>query len=197
LNKPFSQACVNNREPITAVLKRLLAEGQRVLEIGSGTGQHAVWIGQQIPTVTWQTSDRCENHSAIQQWVAESNLTNVYPPIALDVAIDPWPNSQFDMIFSSNTAHIMAWQDVEKMFQLVSNGLNTGGYFCLYGPMQYDGIIEHASNRAFNQKLKSDCPHRAIRDVNELNQLATNGNMQWVEDNAMPANNRLLVWLKS
>ena len=116
MNKPFSQACVNNREPITAVLERLLAEGQRVLEIGSGTGQHAVWIGQQIPSITWQTSDRCENHSAIQQWVAESNLTNVYPPIALDVAIDPWPDSQFDMIFSSNTAHIMAWQDVEKCF---------------------------------------------------------------------------------
>ena len=188
---------MNNREPITEVLKRLLADGQSVLEIGSGTGQHAVWIGQQIPSITWQTSDRCDNHSAIQQWVAESNLTNVYPPIALDVAVDPWPDSQFDMIFSSNTAHIMAWQEVEKMFQLVSNGLHTGGYFCLYGPMQYDGIIEHASNRAFNQKLKSDCPHRAIRDVSDLNQLATKGSMQLVEDNAMPANNRLLVWLKN
>ena len=188
---------MNNREPITAVLKRLLAEGQRVLEIGSGTGQHAVWIGQQIPSITWQTSDRCENHSAIQQWVTESNLTNVYPPIALDVAIDPWPDSQFDMIFSSNTAHIMAWQDVEKMFQLVSNGLNTGGYFCLYGPMQYDGIIEHASNRAFNQKLKSDFLFCKKKKANDLNQLATNGNMQLTEDNAMPANNRLLVWLKS
>ena len=134
MNKPFSQACENNRSPIGAVLMRLLSTSASVLELGSGTGQHAVRFAQQLPHLHRQTSDRMENHSGINQWLDGSGLDNVGAPIALDVSRDVWPTEPFDAVFSSNTAHIMAWSEVEIMFSRVSGTLSAGGLFCLYGP---------------------------------------------------------------
>jgi len=196
MNKPFSQACENNHSPIGAVLTRLFSTSASVLELGSGTGQHAVWFAPQLPHLHWQTSDRVENHSGINQWLDESGLENIGAPIALDISRDDWPTEPFDAVFSSNTAHIMAWPEVEIMFSQVAGTLSAGGLFCLYGPMKYSGVITAESNRAFDHRLKANNPRQGIREFNDLDQLALIAGMSLLEDNSMPANNRLLVWQK-
>jgi SAM-dependent methyltransferase len=197
MHKPFSQACENNRSPIGEVLIPLLSTSASVLELGSGTGQHAVWFAQQLSHLHWQTSDRMENHSGINQWLDESGLTNIGAPIALDIGHDVWPTQPFDAVFSSNTAHIMAWPDVEIMFGQVAETLSAGGLFFLYGPMKYSGVIAAVSNRAFDRRLKESNPRQGIRDFNALDRLALTAGMNLLEDNAMPANNRLVVWQKT
>ena len=197
MHKPFSQACENNRSPIGEVLIPLLSTSASVLELGSGTGQHAVWFAQQLSHLHWQTSDRMENHSGINQWLDESGLNNIGAPIALDIGRDVWPTQTFDAAFSSNTAHIMEWPDVEIMFSQVAGILSAGGLFFLYGPMKYSGVIAAESNRAFDHRLKEINPRQGIRDFNNLDTLALTAGMNLLEDNAMAANNRLLVWQKN
>ena len=197
MNKPFSQACENNRGPISSVLVRLLSKSRSVLELGSGTGQHAVWFAQQLPNIHWQTSDREENHTGIRQWLDDSGLDNIGYPICMHIGRDTWPTVSFDAVFSSNTAHIMAWPEVEIMFSAVGNILARGGLFFLYGPMKYSGIIAEESNRTFDCRLKASNPQQGIRDFNALNQLALTVGLHLLEDNPMPANNRLIIWQKS
>lgn len=194
--KPFSAACENNREAIGSVLKKLLFKAKSVFEIGSGTGQHAVWFAENLPHLQWYTSDKRDNHTGINQWLEESGLENVQPPITLDVAKDIWPTITVDAVFSSNTAHIMAWPDVQCMFRGASALLAADGLFFLYGPMQYGGVITPQSNRDFNDHLKKTNPAQGIREFDDLDQLAKSQNMYLLEDNAMPANNQLLVWKK-
>ena len=196
MHKPFSKACENNRSPIGEVLMRLLSTSVSVLELGSGTGQHAAWFAQQLSHLHWQTSDRMENHSGINQWLDESGLNNIGAPITLDIGRDVWPTQTFDAVFSSNTSHIMAWPEVEIMFGQVAEILSSGGLFCLYGPMKYSGVIAAESNRAFDHRLKAHNSRQGIREFYDLDQLALTAGMSLLEDNAMPANNRLLIWQK-
>ena len=196
MTKPFSQACENNRAPISQVLERTLVDCQSVLEIGSGTGQHAVWFSRAMPHLQWQTSDRVENHQGIKQWISDSSLENIHPPLNLDVGVGPWPKGVFDAVFTANTAHIMALSEVELMFSGVSKILMSGGLFCLYGPMQYSGLIAAESNRAFDAKLRAVKSTQGIREFNDLNKLATAVGMELIEDNDLPANNQLIIWQK-
>ena len=196
MTKPFSQACENNRGPISQVLERVLIDCQSVFEIGSGTGQHAVWFSRAMPHLQWQTSDRKENHPGIKQWISDSSLENIHHPLALDVGVGPWPEGLFDAIFTANTAHIMALSEVELMFSGVSKLLISGGLFCLYGPMQYSGVIAAESNRAFDAKLRAVKSTQGIREFNDLNKLATAVGMELIEDNDLPANNQLIIWQK-
>ena len=196
MTKPFSQACENNRAPISQVLERTLVDCQSVLEIGSGTGQHAVWFSRAMPHLQWQTSDRVENHQGIKQWISDSSLENIHHPLELDVGAGPWPEGLFDAIFTANTAHIMALSEVELMFSGVSKLLISGGLFCLYGPMQYSGVISAESNRAFDAKLRAVKSTQGIRVFNDLNKLATRAGMELIEDNDLPANNQLIIWQK-
>ena len=196
MTKPFSQACENNRAPISQVLERTLVDCQSVLEIGSGTGQHAVWFSRAMPHLQWQTSDRVENHQGIKQWISDSSLENIHPPLNLDVGVGPWPKGVFDAVFTANTAHIMALSEVELMFSGVSKILMSGGLFCLYGPMQYSGVIAAESNRAFDAKLRAVKSTQGIREFNDLNKLATAVGMELIEDNDLPANNQLIIWQK-
>ena len=196
MTKPFSQACENNRAPISQVLERTLVDCQSVFEIGSGTGQHAVWFSRAMPHLQWQTSDRVENHQGIKQWISDSSLENIHPPLNLDVGVGPWPKGVFDAVFTANTAHIMALSEVELMFSGVSKILMSGGLFCLYGPMQYSGLIAAESNRAFDAKLRAVKSTQGIREFNDLNKLATAVGMELIEDNDLPANNQLIIWQK-
>ena len=196
MTKPFSQACENNRGPISQVLERVLIDCQSVFEIGSGTGQHAVWFSRAMPHLQWQTSDRKENHQGIKQWISDSSLENIHHPLELDVGVGPWPEGLFDAIFTANTAHIMALSEVELMFSGVSKLLISGGLFCLYGPMQYSGVIAAESNRAFDAKLRAVKSTQGIREFNDLNKLATAVGMELIEDNDLPANNQLIIWQK-
>lgn len=194
--KPFSQACQNNRDPILHHLRRLFACSQRVLEIGSGTGQHAVHFAKSMPHLHWQTSDLSESHPGIQMWLKDYDLPNVAPPIELNVSA-PWPTTlNADAVFSANTAHIMHWQCVSDLFAGIGRILPVGGLFVLYGPMNYGGSYTSESNERFDVWLKAQDPERGIRDFEKLQSLAQSAGLELMEDNPMPANNRLLAWRK-
>ena len=194
MNKPFSQACENNRGPILDVLRRHLADRWRVLEIGSGTGQHAVFFGAELPQVVWQTSDRIEHHDGIRLWLEDAGLVNVAPPLDLDVLVQPWPVDHADAVFSANTAHIMSPAAVAAMFSGVGRVLNPGGLFLLYGPFSYSGAHTSPSNAAFDASLRARDPEMGVRGFEAVNAMALAAGLELLEDNAMPANNRLLVW---
>ena len=195
MERPFSQACENNKEAILAVLKRYFSDVDSVLEIGSGTGQHAVYFGEHLPHLTWQPADQQSYIQGIQSWLDWKPLTNVLPPVELDVNL-PWPIDSVDAIFSANTVHIMSWPEVEKMFQSIASVLNPRGVFCLYGPFNYRGRYTSESNANFDQCLKQRSPLSGIRDFESIDSLAGRAGLALVSDETMPANNRCLVWQK-
>lgn len=193
--KPHAPATERNREPILAQLERRLPRPARVLEIGSGTGQHAVFFGARLPHVQWQTSDRSENLPGIRQWVEEAALPNVLPPLELDVLEFSFER-RYDAVFSANTLHIMPWNAVCAMIEGIGKTLDAGGLFLVYGPFMRDGRISAPSNVAFNASLKAQAPHMGLRDVSDLEQLARRAGMVLQDTQPMPANNELLVWQK-
>jgi cyclopropane fatty-acyl-phospholipid synthase-like methyltransferase len=196
MNKPFSQACENNKQPILAVLKRIFAKVDRVLEVGSGTGQHAVFFARHLPHLVWYPSDRAENLPGIKQWIAEAGLDNVQQPLELDVSMPLWPIEKMPAVYSANTVHIMSWPEVEAFFEKLGSCLEAGAYFCLYGPFNYDGKYSSESNAGFDQWLKARDPASGIRDFEKLDLLAKQQQLSFRENNPMPANNQLLVWKK-
>ncbi len=192
--KPFAESCVQNQQPILEVLRVEFANVREVLEIGSGTGQHAVFFAAQLPHLTWQCSDVADYHSGIQAWIDDARLANVRAPLALDVARDAWPEQTFDGIFSANTVHIMGWPEVERMFEGIGRVLAPGGRFCLYGPFNYGGQFTSDSNARFDQWLKARDARSGVRHFEDLQQLAARAGLSLAQDYAMPANNRTLVW---
>lgn len=194
--KPFAESCEENKLPILAVLRTEFAAVTRVLEIGSGTGQHAIFFARELPHLTWQTSDVAEYHPGIRAWIGDAALDNVRAPLTLDVARDVWPAATYDGVFSANTTHIMGWPEVEAMFAGIGTVLETGGRFCLYGPFNYGGDYTSASNARFDQWLKARDPRSGVRDFEALNRLAEAAGLRLLKDYAMPANNRTLVWMK-
>ena len=193
----FSEACERNKDAILSVIEPLLKDKSSVLEVGSGTGQHAVYFAEKLKHLHWQTSDQLENHPSIESWVNESNRQNITPPIELDVLESQWPESEFDAVFSANTAHIMPWRAVEAMFKGVAEVLMDGGIFILYGPFNYNGQFTSESNRNFEAWLKSVDPQRGIRDFDAVQKIANSHQLKLADDIVMPANNRSLIWKKN
>jgi cyclopropane fatty-acyl-phospholipid synthase-like methyltransferase len=194
--KPFAESSEQNKHVILAVLQQEFAHAQSVLEIGSGTGQHAVFFAAQLPHLHWYASDVAENLPGIVQWLSEFIGDNLSGPLLLDVTQGEWPLAQVDAIFSANTAHIMHWPAVQAMFRGAANVLQTGGRFCLYGPFNYHGAFTSDSNTRFDEWLKARDPQSGVRDIEDLSALAEEVGLQLVRDHAMPANNRTLVWQK-
>jgi cyclopropane fatty-acyl-phospholipid synthase-like methyltransferase len=194
MNKPYAESCEQNRGPILSVIKPLLENCNSVLEIGSGTGQHAVYFAAQMPHLVWHTSDCAEYLPGINLWLDDAGLDNVRRPVELDVSRSKWPRIHVDAVFSANTVHIMHWRDVETLFAGVGELLNKGGGFLLYGPFNYDGSYTSASNASFDLWLKNRDPDSGIRDLEELARLARQAGMYLVRDFEMPANNRILYW---
>jgi len=194
--KQYSEACEENKIPILEVLGKEFAQAKTVLEIGSGTGQHAVFFAEQLPHLIWQPSDIINTHASIIAWINDSELDNVLPPLELDVAKHYWPKQFYDGLFSANTTHIMSWPQVVDMFNHLSSVLVTRGKFCLYGPFNYQGKFTSASNEHFDQWLKARDPKSGVRDFEALNELAENNSFILKHDYEMPVNNRLLVWQK-
>lgn len=192
--KPFADACEENKAPILAVLQPLFRECREVLEIGSGTGQHAVHFAANLPHLVWHTSDVVQHHDGIQQWLDEAGLPNTRPPLRLDVLHDPWPVLVVDAVFSANTTHIMAWEEVEALFAGVGKLLAEGGLLVLYGPFNYGGQYTSESNARFDQWLQRRDPNSGIRHFEDLNRLAEAAGMVFQHDFTMPVNNRILVW---
>lgn len=193
--KPFSPSCERNREPILAVLRTHFADRAAVLEVGSGTGQHAVHFAAAMPWLRWQCSDRAEYLPGIRQWLHEAALPNTPPPVELDVAVRPWPwPSGFDAAFSANTLHIMGWAEVAAFFAGLDEALADDATLVVYGPFNYGGDYSSDSNRGFDGWLKARDPRSAIRDFEAVDGLARAIGLRLVEDVTMPANNRCLVW---
>ena len=192
--KPYSESCDQNREPILCVIQPLLADCASVLEIGSGTGQHAVYFAARLPHLLWHTSDCDEYHAGINLWLHEAGLENTLEPIELNVSTSAWPQRKFDAVFSANTTHIMHWPDVEALFAGVGTVLSSGGRFLLYGPFNYDQKYTSESNARFDDYLRSRDPDSGIRNFEDLDKLANKAGMVLKYDYEMPANNRILYW---
>jgi cyclopropane fatty-acyl-phospholipid synthase-like methyltransferase len=197
IEKPFSPACERNREPILAVLRDFFADRRHVLEVGSGTGQHAAHFAAALSQLVWQTSDRAENLPDSRAWLDEAALLNTPAPITLDVASGPWPSGPFDAVFSANTLHIMGWPEVEAFFAALPGVTTTDAKLAIYGPFNIDGRFTSDSNAAFDASLKARAPHMGIRDAAAVDALANAAGFVLHEDIAMPANNRLRLWQRS
>ena len=194
IDKPFSESSAENREPILSVLREVFANCSEVLEIGSGTGQHAVYFGAELSHLSWQTADLPQHHAGIRMWLNEAALPNVLAPIALDVNRSDWLERRYDAVFSANTLHIVSWPEVEKFFAGVGTVLQPGGVLAVYGPFNYNGQFTSPSNARFDQWLKDRDPASGVRDFEAVDALAREQNLILERDIAMPVNNRTLVW---
>ena len=203
IDKPCSPSCERNRDPILEVLRVHFAEVRSVLEIGSGTGQHAVHFAAAMPWLQWQCSDRAEYLPGIRAWLDEAALPNTPAPVELDVARGSWPPTHFDAVFTANTLHIMGWDEVEALFVDLGKMLAfaptaaTPFTLAVYGPFNYGGDFTSDSNRAFDASLRARDPRMGLRDFEAVDALARAIGLRLLDDAAMPANNRTLVWRRS
>lgn len=193
-DKPRSPACERNRDPILAVLKRYFGDRRSVLEVGSGTGQHAVHFAAAMPWLSWQSSDRADNLPGIRSWLADANLPNTPAPLEFDVSCGPWPTSRYDAVFTANTLHIMAWVEVQQWFAGLPDLLSEDAIVVIYGPFNDDGRYSSPSNAEFDASLRARAAHMGLRDQQAVDALAQAAGLTLIDTIAMPANNRCLVW---
>ncbi len=193
---PWSAACERNRGPILAVLREHFADRRDVLEIGSGTAQHAVYFAAAMPQLRWQCSDRAEHLAGIRARLALEGSANLATPIELDVA-GMWPATRYDALFSANTLHIMSWSEVETLFARLDGALGEEALVAIYGPFNENGRYTSDSKAAFDASLRARAPHMGLRDIEAVHALAARIRLQPVADVAMPANNRTLIWRRS
>ena len=192
--KPYSSASENNRAPILEVLRDHFFDRSRVLEIGSGTGQHAVYFAAALPELTWQASDLPEHLTGISAWLKEADLPNTPSPILFDVNGDAPGAGIFDGIYSANTLHIMSWPEIQRMFGHMNRLMTVDAKLLIYGPFNYGGRFTSESNARFDMWLKVQAPHQGVRDFEAVDALARSTGLHLLEDRAMPVNNRCLVW---
>lgn len=204
-SKPYSESCERNSAPILQVLQQHLGQARTVLEIGSGTGQHAVHFAAAMPWLRWQASDHCDYLPGIRQWLDEAALPNTPVPLELQAVIgeglQPLPPlpvhdgvAGFDAVFTANTLHIMGWEEVQALFAGLPSLTAPDALFIAYGPFNYNGAFTSDSNRNFDGWLKARDPRSGIRDFEAIDALARTQQLELREDVAMPANNRCLVW---
>lgn len=194
--KPYADSCDQNRDAILNIIQPLLINSSSVLEIGSGTGQHAVYFSEKLPHLIWNTSDRIDNIKGIKLWLSESDSEKLPQPLPLDIRQAVWPAITFDTVFTANTCHIMSQQSVEIMFDRIGDLLPEDGQLIIYGPFNYNRRYTSASNEQFDQWLKLRDPESSIRNFEDLNDLAKKAGMTLVTDYEMPANNHILHWQK-
>ena len=195
--RPYAEYAARNAAPILEVLQREFRHSTRVLEIGSGTGQHAVTFAAALEHVHWQTSDLDENHAGINAWIHAADLGNIGAPLSMDVRTANVEAGGFDAVYSSNTAHIMGIDAVERMFSLVGTALGERGVFCLYGPFRCDGTFNTQSNADFDTNLRERDPVMGIRDIETLDEFADGNDLRRQCLYAMPSNNYVAVWKKT
>ena len=196
MDKPQAPATERNREPILAVLQEVFADRHAVLEIGSGTGQHAAHFARAMPWLRWQSSDVAGNLPGISLWLLEAGLANTPAPRLLDLRQD-WPELTFDAVFSANTLHIMGWPQVQRLFAELGRRMPPAGLLTVYGPFNYAGRFTSDSNAAFDASLRAGNPASGLRDFEAVHALATQAGLHLREDRAMPANNRCITWQRS
>lgn len=194
--KPYSESCEQNKEAILSIIQPLLSRCSNVLEIGSGTGQHAIYFAEKMPYLQWLCSDRSEFIAGINQWLDESDTTNVIAPLVLDVSKTQWPAISVDAVFTANTVHIMHDDNVIDLVRGVNDVLNEGGHFFIYGPFNYKGEFTSSSNTSFDLWLKNNDALSGIKDFEKVEGLAEACGLKLCDDYEMPANNRILHFIK-
>jgi len=194
---PFSSAAERNRQAILDQLQKLIPQNSSVLEIGSGTGQHAVFFAERLPGLLWQPSDREENPAGLEDRIAAEGNGNILPPVKLDVTRDTWPGYSYDAAYSANTAHIMPWDAVVAMFAGVATHLETHARFCLYGPFNINNCYTSKGNEYFDAQLRAQDSRMGIRGMAAIESLANLHYMPLEHKIPMPANNFILVFKKS
>jgi cyclopropane fatty-acyl-phospholipid synthase-like methyltransferase len=192
--KPFAPSCERNRAPILHVLRTRFEDRRQVLEIGSGTGQHAVHFAAAMPWLRWQCSERAQHLPGIAQWLDAAALPNTPSPIELDVAAGPWPRTRFDAAFTANTLHIMGWSEVEALFAGLDGALAENATLVVYGPFNIDGVATSDSNREFDGWLKARDPRAGVRDLDAVDALARAIGLERAAMIEMPAHNLTVVW---
>ena len=193
---PFSQSCENNKGPILAVLREAFAERRQVLEIASGTGQHACYLAEHMPWLSWQPSELARHLPVLVPRCEAYAGDNLLPPLALDVTDDTWPGGVPDALFTANSLHIMPWSAVEAMFESLGRLAGDDVVLAIYGPFNYQGRYSSDSNARFDIWLGQQHPDSAIRDFERVDSLARTAGFDLDSDRAMPANNRLILWRK-
>lgn len=194
--KQFSPSCERNRSPILAVLREILPRAGTVLEIGSGTGQHAVYFAAHLPQLQWQPADLPASFPSIEAWAAEAALPNLLAPVEFDLLAPAQPITDARAIVCINTIHIVAWSGVEKLFAYAGRTLPQGGVLYVYGPYRYTDRPLEPSNEAFDQWLKARDPASGVRDFDAVDALARRHGLRLAGDRAMPANNRSIWWIR-
>ncbi len=172
MNKTFSQACENNKQPILQIIETVFLKSTTVWEIGSGTGQHACYFAHHLPHLTWQPTDKKENIEGSNCRIKEVRLTNLCNCKALNVTDEQWPSQSIDTLFTANTLHIMHWPEVKCFFSNLANYLNDQAIICIYGPFKYNGCYTSDSNKQFDLWLKTRDPQSGIRDIEAIEELA-------------------------
>lgn len=197
MEKPFSQACENNKQPILDVIGQYFADAKLIFEIGSGTAQHAVFFAEKLSHLYWQTSDQQMYIEGINLRLNDYSNYNLGRPIVLDVMNDDWPiKNNYDGVFTANTCHIMNQQMVEKMFVGVGKMLSPNKYFCIYGPFNFNGQYTAESNQSFDQMLRLRDPGSGLRNFEDLEKLAESQGLRFFKRHDLPANNNILIWKK-
>ena len=196
MQKPFSEACQRNQEPIKVVLSQYLKNGN-LLEIGSGTGQHAVYMGQAFKDITWNTSDHIDYHEGIKNWIKDSGLQNIIDPIFYLASSAQFPNGKYDYVYSANTLHIMSWINCKALFKDLGENLDKGAYVFFYLPFKYNGQFTSKSNESFDKNLRSRGVGSAIRDFEDVKSQMEKEGFELKSDHLMPANNQTLVFKKA
>jgi SAM-dependent methyltransferase len=193
---PFSAACERNKDPILGVLRVRFADRTQVLEIGSGTGQHAVYFARALERLTWHPTEQLAYLEDLTERVKLEGPGNLRVPTLLDVRQAVWPVRGVDAMFTANTLHIMSWPEVMALFRGIGSVLNPGGVLCIYGPFRYAGRYTSESNREFDRMLQERDPESGLRDIQAVSLLAEQYGLQLDADHDLPANNRLLVFTK-
>jgi len=197
--KPFSPACERNKIPILAALKQVITDKDRhLLEVGSGTGQHAVFMAPHFPWLTWHTSDLPQNHASITAWIEESGVSSIRKPLRYEAGRDAFPTCQesgsFDVVYAANTLHIMSWERALALIADLGAHVRSGGRVVFYGPFNYGGQYTSPSNAAFDAWLKQQDAESGIRDFEAVSQAMQSAGFQCAQDISMPAKNRVLVF---
>jgi len=194
---PFSTAADNNKEVIAEQLARHLTSAARVLEIASGTGQHAEFFTTAMPHLVWQPSDVNVDETGLKARVTAARIPTLLEPIVLD--IDHWPNMRpaYDVVYSANCIHIIPPRLLPKYVAGAARSLKSGGSMMLYGPFKYGGAFTTESNARFNDWLAERYDGAGIRDFEHIDELARLNGLVFESDEAMPANNQFIIWKKS
>ncbi|MBK24813.1 MAG: methylase [Halobacteriovorax sp.] len=196
MEKPFAPSCERNAGPIHNVLSKHLKDRKRLLEVGSGTGQHAVHFAPKFPHLTWITSDQPQYHQGIKMWLEEAKLPNIEGPLSFKLGEDSFPASNIDVLYTANTFHIMPFDMVKELISLAGANLIPGSLFIVYGPFSYNGEFTSKSNEEFHLNLGQMAPHQGIRDFKDVHEQFEKRGFKLLDDIVMPANNQTLIYKK-